>query len=47
MISSVDPVSGWVQQVVDRKDERAGKKRMQEWFPEPPAHEERLLRPSL
>jgi hypothetical protein len=29
MISSVDPVSGWVQQVVDRKDERAGKKRMQ------------------
>ena len=47
MTGSVGPVGGRVQQLVDREDQRTGKKEMEQGFPQPPAHEGRRLLPSL
>ena len=38
LIGSVGPVGGRVQQFVDREDQRARNKKMEQWFPQPPAY---------
>jgi hypothetical protein len=47
LTSSVGPAGGRVQQLVDREDQRAGKKEMEQGFPQPPVHKGWRFRPSL
>jgi hypothetical protein len=47
LAGSVGPAGGRVQQLVDRENQRTGKKEMEQGFPQPPLDEGGRLPPSL